>query len=113
MSVAFLNLGYQEIFLILIVAVLLFGGRLPEVARNVGKWFFDIKRGVNELNRDLYAPPPPDATPLPKRPSGEAIPAPPNDIFTGTQTSNDDEAAGPPEDDPQKNASFGEEETGP
>ncbi len=58
MFLAFLNLGYTEIIIILVVAVLLFGGRLPDVAKNAGKWFFDIKRGINTLNRDIYSTPP-------------------------------------------------------
>lgn len=55
MYLAFLNLGYTEIIIILVVAVLVFGGRLPEVAKGAGKWFFDIKRGINTLNRDIYS----------------------------------------------------------
>jgi|GEM_PF-846767 len=55
MSLAFLNLGATEIIIILVVAVLVFGGRLPEVAKGAGKWFFDIKRGINTLNRDIYS----------------------------------------------------------
>jgi len=60
MYIAFLNLGYTEILLILLVSVLLFGGRLPKVARDIGRWFFDFKGGLNKLNREIYAPPPRD-----------------------------------------------------
>ena len=55
MYLAFLNLGATEIIIILVVAVLVFGGRLPEVAKGAGKWFFDIKKGINTLNRDIYS----------------------------------------------------------
>ena len=50
----FLNLGPTEIILILVVAVVLFGGKLPEVARSFGKVFFEFKRNVRDLQSDLY-----------------------------------------------------------
>ncbi len=59
MYLALLNLGYMEILLILFVAILLFGGRLPEVARTVGRWFNELRSGLNRINRDIYNPPPP------------------------------------------------------
>jgi len=58
MYLSFMNLGYSEILLILLVAVLLFGGKLPKVARDAGRWFYDLKRGMANLNRDIYEPPP-------------------------------------------------------
>jgi sec-independent protein translocase protein TatA len=54
MYLAFLNLGPTEIVLIVIVAILLFGGKLPNVARDAGRWFFQLKRGMTDLNRDIY-----------------------------------------------------------
>jgi len=51
---AFLNLGPTEIILILIVAVILFGGRLPDVARTLGKGFFEFKRNLKDLQDDIY-----------------------------------------------------------
>lgn len=50
----FLNLGAPEIVIILLVAVLLFGGRLPEIARTVGKQFYDTKRKLKDLQNDIY-----------------------------------------------------------
>jgi len=50
----FLNLGPTEIVLILVLAVILFGGRLPDVARSVGKVFFEFKKNVKDLQRDIY-----------------------------------------------------------
>jgi len=52
--IGFLNLGYTEIAVILLVAILIFGGNLPNVARDLGKKFFDLKRGLNDLNREIY-----------------------------------------------------------
>lgn len=41
------DLGFQEIIVIFIVALIVFGPkRLPELARTVGKWVGEIKRGV-------------------------------------------------------------------
>jgi len=80
MNLAFMNLGYSEILLILLVAVLLFGGKLPKVARDAGRWFYDLKRGMANLNKDIYEPPPYDPpAPLSGRSiEAEALPAYPD-----------------------------------
>jgi Sec-independent protein translocase protein TatA len=43
-----MELGSGEILLILIVALLVYGGRLPDVARAVGHSFGELKRGLSE-----------------------------------------------------------------
>ena len=39
-------LGFQEVALILIVGLLLFGARLPEVGRSLGRSLMEFKRGL-------------------------------------------------------------------
>lgn len=36
-----------------VIAVLLFGERLPEVARTVGKGFMDLKKGVRNIQEEV------------------------------------------------------------
>jgi len=45
--------GFQEMMIIGVVAVLLFGKRLPEVARNVGKTFGEFKKGMQGFQREM------------------------------------------------------------
>lgn len=41
-----------EILVALLIGLLLFGGRLPEVAKDIGRTFFKLRRSVNDLRRE-------------------------------------------------------------
>lgn len=52
MNLAFV-LGTWEIVAIIVVGVLLFGSRLPSIARSMGKSVVEFKKGVKDVKDDL------------------------------------------------------------
>jgi sec-independent protein translocase protein TatA len=50
------NLGPQELMLLLLLGILLFGRKLPEIGRSVGKSIVEFKKGMrgmeDEINSD-------------------------------------------------------------
>lgn len=73
---AFFEIGFGEMVVVGIVALLLFGGRLPDVMRTLGASYRSFRRGFDDLSRqamrpDLTAPP---YTPIPPA-STKPVPA--------------------------------------
>ena len=59
------DIGFQELLIIFVVALLVFGPKkLPELAKTMGKWVAEIKKGVHiaktqieqEINVDYKIP---------------------------------------------------------
>lgn len=50
---AFLNLGPTEMIVLLVIGVLLFGRKLPEVGRYLGKGIVEFKKGVKGLEDEI------------------------------------------------------------
>ena len=62
----FPSLGPGEMIVVMVVAVLLFGKRLPEVGRSLGKGIVEFKKGLRGIEDELH--------------SADAAPAKPTDV---------------------------------
>lgn len=49
----FFNLGTQEILILLVIGVLLFGRKLPEVGRYLGKGIVEFKKGIKGIEDEV------------------------------------------------------------
>lgn len=47
------NIGFPELMIILVLGVLLFGRKLPDVGRYLGKSIVEFKKGVKGLEDDM------------------------------------------------------------
>jgi sec-independent protein translocase protein TatA len=52
-TLAFLNLGNWEILIILALGLLIFGRRLPEVGRSLGKGIVEFKKGLSGVEDEI------------------------------------------------------------
>lgn len=53
LPLAFINLGFGEMALVAIIALLLYGSDLPEVARSWGKVYHEFRRNLSGIRNDL------------------------------------------------------------
>jgi sec-independent protein translocase protein TatA len=87
----FFNLGGQEFLLLLVLGVLLFGRKLPELGRSLGKTVVEVKKGLRGIEDEVSEPSGPRAaiepepvkaptrvTPSSTAPRFEDAPAPTN-----------------------------------
>jgi len=70
---AFISMGPLEWGIVLIVAVLIFGRRLPDIARKAGKSLSEFKKGVKEGKNEI----------------SDAIDSPDDEISDGGQSEDD------------------------
>ena len=49
----FSGLGYTEMLMFGIIALMLFGSRLPDVARNFGRTYRELRKKVDEFQREF------------------------------------------------------------
>ena len=47
------GIGFYEMMIFAVIAVLLFGSRLPEVARNVGQSYQHFRKGLSDIQNSL------------------------------------------------------------
>ena len=54
--IGFLDIGFSEMLVVAFVALLLFGGRLPEVMRTLGTSYRKFRRGMDDVTRQVTRP---------------------------------------------------------
>ena len=76
---AFFSLGAQEMIVLLIIGVLLFGRKLPEVGRYLGKGIVEFKKGIKGLEDEIDT-----STSAPVNPNPMVLdqPRPPQRVMT-------------------------------
>jgi sec-independent protein translocase protein TatA len=79
------GLGMQEILVLLLLGVLLFGRKLPDVGSSIGKTVKAFQQGVRGLEEDVYAEAPATAPEPVRLPERIASSAP---TFDGTPATN-------------------------
>lgn len=47
------NLGWPEMLILLVLGLLIFGRRLPEVGRSLGKGIVEFRRGLNGIEEEI------------------------------------------------------------
>ncbi len=53
LALAFMGIGTNELLILAVIAVLLFGTRLPTIARSFGQSVTEFKKGMKEIKEDV------------------------------------------------------------
>lgn len=69
------GMGYSEMIIFAVIALLLFGKNLPEVARSVGSSLMEFKKGMQEVQEDIRNPSRTDSNPYATADSSASRPA--------------------------------------
>jgi len=100
MATAFIGgIGIPEIIIILVVALIIFGRRLPDVAKQMGKGYMEFRKGLSNIQNEMdYT----EAVPLPKEPAAPQEPKPPKAVSKKPKEASTDKAldAHPPTETP-------------
>jgi sec-independent protein translocase protein TatA len=71
------GIGSMEMVVLFVIALLLFGKRLPEVARSVGKGMTEFKKGLHGIEDEIHTSSTrassPQSRPLPEDTRDEAL----------------------------------------
>ncbi len=62
-----MGLSVQEIVIVGVVAILLFGKRLPEVAKTVGKYYKDFRKSLSDIQSQVDFTDSYNSTPTPSK----------------------------------------------
>ena len=71
----FTSFGWQEIIILLVIGVLIFGKRLPEVGRNFGKSIVEFKKGIKGVGDEIDAEADKQAASITEKSSSDLPPA--------------------------------------
>ncbi len=81
------NLGPWEMALLLLLALLLFGKRLPEVGKALGKGIVEFKKGVKGIEDEIEVASSKPVTPAASPPAHQPLPAGGQETQAGFQES--------------------------
>ena len=57
------NIGPQEMFILFLIIILLFGAkRIPEIGRSIGRGIQEFKKGMRDVEAEINAPDKGEAT---------------------------------------------------
>ena len=94
---AFLGLGPMEIVVIVIIGVLLFGRRLPEIGKSMGKTIVEFKKGMKGLEDELDTNHMPGSAPAQQHAVNEQIRTPQRVAATAPKFEDTHVTANPPQ----------------